>query len=63
MPSLQEGGDWARYHHVLSRASWSSLDVSRVLPEQLIRHLVPTGPLQLVIDETPGGAGGSGSMP
>ena len=29
---LQEGGDWARYHHVLSRASWSSLEVSRVLP-------------------------------
>ena len=25
---LQEGADWARYHHVLSRASWSSLDVS-----------------------------------
>ncbi len=29
---LQEEGDWARYHHVLSRASWSSLEVSRVLP-------------------------------
>ena len=30
---LQEGGDWARYHHVLSRASWSSLSGSRVLPD------------------------------
>ena len=34
---LQEGGDWACYHHVLSRASWSSLwsslDVGWVLPD------------------------------
>ena len=49
---LQEEGDWARYHHVLSRASWSSLEVSRVLLEQLVQHLVPTGPLHLAIDET-----------
>ena len=49
---LQEEGDWARYHHVLSRASWSSLEVSRVLLEQLVRHLVPTRPLHLAIDET-----------
>ena len=49
---LQEGSDWARYHHVLSRASWSSLEVSRVLLEQRVQHLVPTGPLHLAIDET-----------
>ncbi len=41
-------GDFALFHHVLSRASWSSLAVSRVLLEQL----VPTGPLRLAIDET-----------
>ena len=50
--SLQTRSDWARHHHVLSRASWSSLAVSRVLLEQLVRHLVPTGTLQLAIDET-----------
>ena len=49
---LQEEGDWARYHHVLSRASWSSLEVSRVLLGQLVQHLAPTGPLHLAIDET-----------
>ena len=31
-PGLQERGDFALFHHVLSRASWSSLAVSRVLP-------------------------------
>ena len=41
---LQAEGDWARYHHVLSRASWSSLEVSRVLLAQLVQHLAPTGP-------------------
>ena len=49
---LQGRGDFALFHHVLSRASWSSLAVSRVLLDQLVRHLVPTGPLQLAIDET-----------
>ena len=49
---LQERGDFALFHHVLSRASWSSLAVSRVLLEQLVRHLVPTGPLRLAINET-----------
>lgn len=29
---LQGRGDFALFHHVLSRASWSSLAVSRVLP-------------------------------
>ncbi len=49
---LQARGDFALFHHVLSRASWSSLAVSRVLWEQLVRHLVPTGPIRLAIDET-----------
>ena len=49
---LQAKGEWARYHHVLSRASWSSLAVSRVLLAQLVRYLIPMGTLQLAIDET-----------
>ncbi len=54
---LQGRDDFALFHHVLSRASWSSLAVSRVLLEQLARHLVPTGPIQLAIDETLDGTG------
>ena len=49
---LQARGDFALFHHVLSRASWSSQAVSRVLLDQLVRHLVPTGPIRLAIDET-----------
>ncbi len=50
---LQEQRDFARYHHVLSRAVWSPLAVSRVLLSLLLRHLAPaTGPLVLGIDET-----------
>ena len=50
---LQEQRACARYHHVLSRAVWSSPAVSRVLLGLLLRHLAPaTGPLVLGIDET-----------
>ena len=50
---LQEQRACARYHHVLSRAVWSSLAVSRVWLSLLLRHLAPaTGPLVLGIDET-----------
>ena len=48
---LQKRGDFSLFHHVLSRASWSSLAVSRVLLDQLVRHLIPTGPLLFAIDE------------
>ena len=45
--------DFARYPHVLSRAVWSSLAVSRVWLGLLVHHLGPTtGPLCLGIDET-----------
>ena len=44
---------FARYHHVLSRAVWSSLAVSRALLGLLVQHLgLATGPLCLGIDET-----------
>jgi hypothetical protein len=42
-----------RYHRVLSRASWSSLGVGRVLLGLLVEAFVPEGaPLVVGIDET-----------
>ncbi len=41
-----------RYHRVLSRAKWSSMEVSRVLLELLIEAFVPNGPLVVGVDET-----------
>ena len=41
-----------RYHRVLSRASWSSRKVSRVLLGLLVETFVAEGPLVLGIDET-----------
>jgi len=41
-----------RYHRVLSRARWSSLEASRVLLGLLIRTFCPDGPLVVGIDET-----------
>jgi hypothetical protein len=42
-----------RYHRVLSRASWSSLEVGRVLLGLLVEAFVPEGsPLVVGIDET-----------
>jgi hypothetical protein len=41
------------YHRVLSRASWSSLEVGRVLLGSLVGAFVPEGsPLVVGIDET-----------
>jgi hypothetical protein len=41
-----------RYHRVLSRASWSSREASRVLLGVLLEAFVGKGPLILGIDET-----------
>src|SRR3712207_6661015 len=41
-----------RYHRVLSRASWSSREASRVLLGLLLEAFVGEGPLILGIDET-----------
>ena len=50
---LSREGDFARYHHVLNRASWPPLKLSRVLLQLLLRHLdAGTGPLVFGIDET-----------
>ena len=41
-----------RYHRVLSRASWSSVEARRVLLRSLVKAFVPEGPLVVGIDET-----------
>ena len=42
-----------RYHRVLSRATWSSREVSRILLVLLVEAFVPEGePLVVGIDET-----------
>jgi hypothetical protein len=41
-----------RYHRVLSRASWSSREASRVLLGLVVKAFVPEGPLVVGIDET-----------
>jgi len=40
------------YHRVLSRASWSSREASRILLGLLLETFIPQGPLILGIDET-----------
>ena len=35
---LSRDGNFARYHHVLNRARWSSLQLSRTLLFLLLRH-------------------------
>jgi DDE superfamily endonuclease len=49
---LQEERRFCRYHRVLSRAVWSSREVSSVLLGLLVEAFVPEGPLVLGIDET-----------
>jgi hypothetical protein len=49
---LQEERRFCHYHRVLSRASWSSREVGRVLLQLLVETFVPEGPLVLGVDET-----------
>src|SRR3712207_237245 len=50
---LDQEKRFPRYHRVLSRASWSSREVSRVLLGLLVEAFVPEGdPLVVGIDET-----------
>jgi hypothetical protein len=50
---LDQENRFHRYHRVLSRASWSSLKVSRVLLGLVVEAFVPEGaPLVVGIDET-----------
>ena len=50
---LEQEKRFHRYHRVLSRARWSSLEASRVLLRLLVETFVPEGdPLIVGIDET-----------
>ncbi len=50
---LSDEPGFARYHHVLNRAVWSPLQLSRVMLSLLIQHLDQgDGPLVFGIDET-----------
>ena len=49
---LDQQKQFHRYHRVLSRASWSSREASRVLLGLLVEAFVPEGPLVLGVDET-----------
>src|SRR5919107_2537359 len=52
--ALDQEKRFHRYHRVLSRASWSSREASRILLRLLTEKFVPEGPLVLGIDETLG---------
>jgi hypothetical protein len=50
---LHEAPNFSLYHHVLNRARWSALGLSRRLRVRLVRTLVAVGgALTFVIDET-----------
>lgn len=49
---LDQHKQFHRYHRVLSRASWSSREASRVLLGLLVERFVPQGPLVVGVDET-----------
>src|SRR2546423_6813869 len=49
---LSQERNYAKYHHVLSRAVWSGLDISAILLRVLLQHFDVGGPLVFGIDET-----------
>jgi hypothetical protein len=50
---LDQRKTFHRYHRVLSRAKWSSMEASRVLLDSLVEAFVPEGdPLVVGVDET-----------
>ena len=57
-------GDFAAFHHVLNRARWSPLHLSRALLFLLLRRLYPPAePLVFGIDETVERSGGERLLP
>src|SRR5215218_3001052 len=51
--ALDQSKTFHRYHRVLSRAKWSSMQASRILLDSLVEAFVPEGdPLVVGIDET-----------
>jgi DDE superfamily endonuclease len=51
VPHLLQGSS-SSYHRVLSQARWSSLQLACALTRFLIRHLLPTGLITLIGDDT-----------
>src|SRR5258706_13965530 len=49
---LSQERTYAQYHHVLSRAVWSGLEVSAILLRLLVRTFDRGGPLVFGVDET-----------
>ena len=50
---LEDSPQFSKYHHVLNRARWSSLQLSRCLLNLLVKTFVQTGgAIEIVIDET-----------
>ncbi len=49
---LDQQKNFHRYHRVLSRAKWSSMEASRVLFGLLVEAFAPEGPLVVGIEET-----------
>jgi hypothetical protein len=50
---LEDSPQFSNYHHVLNRARWSSLQLSRCLLNLLVKTFVQTGgAIEIVIDET-----------
>lgn len=53
MMGLHQMAQFNVFHHVLSRACWAPLQMSKVLFLLLVRTFVPAGAsIQLVVDET-----------
>jgi hypothetical protein len=48
----RQSTDWAKYHHVLNRARWSGLQVSRLLLVLLVTTWCPTDQVTIAVDET-----------
>lgn len=49
---MQDEPHFQNYHRVLSRATWSSRQASRILLQQLVNVFVPSGVLVMGIDDT-----------
>jgi hypothetical protein len=50
---LQHTTNWAKYHHVFNRSTWSAFTVSRMLLNLLVTTFISTGAtVDIVIDET-----------
>jgi hypothetical protein len=49
---LSQEKHFQNYHRILNRASWSSLEISRVLLSLLLQTFVPKGPIVMGLDDT-----------